>query len=228
MSTSATLCGMFHSPMTLYGKAPTGSTYNPPPTRRSLSSCIGELSLLLSRACFPDFSFPISIVFFLSICFSPFSPFFFNCSPISSSPSFFFVSSSELPILVSDLSSQAASLLCSTEIRHFPPPSYFIFIYWLIVLVLYHPSSSGFYCPLFPILIYLMSPGPALGSLLRSSHELRLFYRPIVFVVYLFISYIFYLLSFFLLSLCSRRWFPQFYFPAPLRKFFLPERLSSK
>jgi hypothetical protein len=138
------------------------------------------------------------------------------------------VSLSALPTLVSDLSSQSASLRCSTEIRHFPPPSHFIFIYWLIVLVLYAPYSFGFYCHLFPILILPMSPGLALGTLPWSSHEFRLFYRPIVFVVYLFI--------------CQLHILPYFLFPSLIlfiymvssvsftctcQKFSLPERLPS-
>ena len=102
------------------------------------------------------------------------------------------------------------------------PPSYFISIYWLIVLVLSAPSPFGFYCSLFPILVFPISPSPVLGTLPRSSHELRLFYRPIALDVYLFISYIFYLIFFFLLSRCLYTWFPLSPLPAPVRN--LPSR----
>jgi hypothetical protein len=45
------------------------------------------------------------------------------------------VSSFAPPILGSGLSSWTASLHFSTEMLHFPPPSYFIFIYWFIFAV---------------------------------------------------------------------------------------------
>lgn len=81
------------------------------------------------------------------------------------------------------------------------------------------PLLLWFLLFLFPILVFLTPPGSAIGRLPRSSHELRLFYRPIVFIIYLFISYTFYLIFFFLLPHCLYIWFPLSPLPVPVRNF---------
>ena len=87
--------------------------------------------------------------------------------------------------IVSDLSSQTTSLWYSTELLHFPPPSYFIFIYWFNAPV-FKSSSFGCSCPLFHTLVFILSPNPALGCLPWSSTKLRLFSHPVVlFCLYL-------------------------------------------
>ena len=47
------------------------------------------------------------------------------------------------------------------------------------------------------MLVFILSPGPALCSVPKSSTKLRLFSHPIVFVLYLFVNYTFYYISFF-------------------------------
>jgi hypothetical protein len=55
-----------------------------------------------------------------------------------------------------------------------PPPSYFIFIHWFIVLVSQSPSCFGCYSPLFHTLVFILSPSPAPVCLQQRSTNIFL------------------------------------------------------
>lgn len=121
-------------------------------------------------------------------------------------------------ILVSDLSSQAASLQCCTEILYFPlPPISFLFNGSLFY-------SSNLLHPLFLLsfiphtCVPFLSPSPILGSLPWSSTELRFFPSYCCCFVNIYLS-MFYWLSFFLLSFFSYRWLSLSPSPALVRNF---------
>jgi hypothetical protein len=104
---------------------------------------------------------------------------------------------SALPTPVSNLSSRSLhfGVVPRYDISPLPPIS-LLFIGSLF-LSYKLPPPLVFTVLYSPILIFLMSPGSALGTLLRSSHELILFYRPIFCLfIYLFI-YQLYLLPYF-------------------------------
>ena len=167
-----------------------------------LPSWIRHLSSLLSSICFPYCSFSVLLLFLLSVCFSPFSPFSFNFFYNSfSSCSLFFFISHRFPCLC--LPFQAASLQCTAETLHFPlPPISFLF------------NGSLFYSSnLLPPLVFLsFNPHtcvpfvsqPCTWYLPRRSTELR--FSSVLLLLFC-VCHLFYFPSFFLLSLCSYRWF---------------------
>lgn len=157
------------------------------PHLRSLSSSVsshlvGQPCSLLCRVCFPYCSFSISHLFLLSVCFS-----FFLLYPEFFTNFFIFLAflSSCFSIYTSLPAPATVFPNHFTPLQHrvtlFPPPSELNFIFWLVVLVFYS-FSFGCYFPLFHTLVFLLSPGPALGCVLRSSTKLKLFYCPTVFV----------------------------------------------